>query len=283
MLKVAQFIIISSLFLASQAQSAELKVSVQLWSVKEALKTDFKGTIQALAEMGFQGVELANEFGEFADNPTGLVEFIRRQGMEISGAHTVFPWLAPDKIDATLKFYAAAEVPMLVIAWDDRAFAPETVWQTIADLNRLHKPVTEAGFRFGYHNHAEEFAPYRGTTTLWDHIAHSTPEALVMQLDAGWAKTAGIEPETIVRQHPGRTFSIHYKASSPESASNARPIIGEDTINWPTLIAANKQVGGTQWVVLEQEVYPDGLQPLEAIKFSKQALDRFLDASANQN
>ncbi|GGZ96079.1 sugar phosphate isomerase [Arenicella chitinivorans] len=277
--KFIDLILISLLMLIPSAHGSELKVSIQLWSVKEELKVDFKGTIKALADMGFQGVEFANEFGEFANDPVGLVEFIRSQGLEISGAHTVFPTLEPDKIDATLAFYAAAEVPLVVIAWDDRAFDPTTVWQTIADLNRLYEPVTQAGFLFGYHNHAEEFAPYRGKTTLWDHIANSTPESLVMQLDAGWAKTAGINPESVVRQHPGRTFAIHYKASSPESAGQTRPIIGEDTINWAALIVANSEVGGTQWVVLEQEVYPDGLAPLDAIRLSKRALDGFLQTA----
>ena len=279
--KFKYLICISLWLLTTSTHASNLKVSVQLWSVKEELKVDFRGTIKALAEMGFQGVEFANEFGEFANDPVGLVNFIRSQGLEISGAHTVFPLLEPDKINATLKFYTAAEVPMLAIAWDDRAFKPDTVWQTIADLNRLYTPVTQAGILFGYHNHSEEFARYRGNTTLWDHIANSTPESLIMQLDAGWAKNAGINPELIVRQHPGRTFAIHYKASSPESANQTRPIIGEDTINWPALIAANKEVGGTQWIVLEQEVYPDGLTPLEAIKLSKRALDRFLQTAGH--
>ena len=33
------------------------KVGVQLWSVRDALQADFAGTLAALADMGFDGVE----------------------------------------------------------------------------------------------------------------------------------------------------------------------------------------------------------------------------------
>ena len=36
-------------------------LSVQLWSVKNTLKNDFEGTLKALADMGFQGVEFAGD------------------------------------------------------------------------------------------------------------------------------------------------------------------------------------------------------------------------------
>ena len=38
-------------------------IAVQLWSVREALKEDFEGTLEALADQGFDGVEFAGYFG----------------------------------------------------------------------------------------------------------------------------------------------------------------------------------------------------------------------------
>ncbi len=60
-----------------QAQSLP-EISVQLWSVKDDVKRDFKGTLQALAAMGFDGVEFAGEFGEFTDDPAGLKVFLEQ-------------------------------------------------------------------------------------------------------------------------------------------------------------------------------------------------------------
>jgi len=251
------------------------KISVQLWSVKDALAQDFKGTIKQLAEMGFQGVELAGDFGEFADDPVGLAEFLKSHGLEISGAHEGFDDLSEEKFDDIMTFYAKAGVPSVIVPWDERAFKPQTIWQTIADLNRLLPKVEEYGLNFGYHNHGQEFAAYR-EGSLWDHIAYSTPDSFVLQLDVGWANSVGADPVHYVRKYPGRTLTTHYKAQLASDQKDRVALIGQDAIDWPALIKANIEVGGTQWIVLEQEEYPNDLTPLQAVKASKLGLDEFL-------
>lgn len=255
------------------------KVSVQLWSVKNELKADFNATITALAAMGFDAVELAGEFGQYHDTPSAMAEFITSKGMTISGAHIGWDALKSDEFEKTVAFYQAAKVDSLTISWDTRAFDPNTVQQTIDDLIHFNKKLTILGFKFGYHNHAQEFDVYENHT-MWDQIANSTPNSVVMQLDAGWAYVAGESPASVVLRHPGRTDSIHYKASLRDSEkhveSKKRTIIGEDSINWEALIKANKEVGGTRWLIVEQEEYPEGLSPLEAVALSKKGLDKLL-------
>ncbi len=267
-------------FLAPLSHAADLKVSVQLWSVRDDLKSDFRGTISKLAEMGFQGVELAGEYGEFSNDPEGLAQFIESKGMVISGTHTGFDLLTDEKIENTLDYYRRAGVTAAIISWDERAFSEDTVWQTIADLNQLQPIVESYGIKFGYHNHAQEFGTYKDTT-LWEHIGRSTKESLVMQLDAGWAQFASKDPAKLVETHAGRTLSTHYKAAANEADLGKLPLIGQDSLDWPALIEANRTVGGTEWVVLEQEEYPNGLTPLEAVLASKQALDRYLAEREN--
>lgn len=41
-------------------------------------------------------------------------------------------------------------------------------------------------------------------------------------------------------------------------------------------LKADINIGGTKWLVVEQEEYPDGLTPLEALKLSKQGLDKII-------
>ena len=50
---------------------------MQLWSVREALKEDFEGTLKALADQGFDGVEIAGYFGTHVDRPADLKYFLR--------------------------------------------------------------------------------------------------------------------------------------------------------------------------------------------------------------
>lgn len=79
--------------LSGAASAAEPQLSVQLWSVKDDLTQDFKGTLESLADMGFDAVEFAGNFGPYADNPAGLKAYLADIGLEASGAHVGFDQL----------------------------------------------------------------------------------------------------------------------------------------------------------------------------------------------
>lgn len=251
------------------------QVSVQLWSVKDDVKHDFKGTLEALAAMGFDGVEFAGEFGEFADNPAGLKDFLDKINLKVSGAHLHFDRLNPENFDDTVAFYRAIGCDTLIEAMDKRAWDPEGVHQVVNELNRLAAKLAPHDIAIGYHNHAQEFGDFQGST-YWDIIAQSTSASVVLQLDVGWATYAGKDPVEYVRRYPGRVLTTHYKIRTPESGKNITPIIGQDTIDWTALLAANIEVGGTQWLVVEQEEYPNGMTPMQAVKASKEGLDKYL-------
>ena len=251
------------------------QVSVQLWSVKDDVKQDFKGTLTALAAMGFDGVEFAGDFGEFTDNPAGLKEFLQQNNLQCSGAHLHFDRLSPENFDATVAFYAAIGCDTLIEAMDKRAWDPEGVHQVVKELNLFAEKLAPYDMSMGYHNHAQEFSDFQGST-YWDIIAKSTSENVVLQMDAGWVNYAGKDPVEYVRRYPGRTFTTHYKIRTHEGEENITPIIGQDTSDWAALLTANIEAGGTRWLVVEQEEYPNGMTPMQAVKASKEGLDGFL-------
>jgi len=250
-------------------------VGVQLWSVKDDVKQNFKATLTALAAMGFDGVEFAGEFGEFANNPTGLKAFLEQNKLKCSAAHLHFDRLSPANFDATVTFYRALGCDTLIEAMDKRAWDSEGVHQVVKELNEFAVKLAPHGMSIGYHNHAQEFADFQGST-YWDIIAKSTTENVVLQIDAGWVNYAGKDPVKYVRRYPGRTLTTHYKVRTHEDSQNITPIIGQDTSDWAALIAANIDVGGTRWLVVEQEEYPNGMTPLQAVAASKAGLDALL-------
>lgn len=251
------------------------QLSVQLWSVKNEVKADFKGTLQALANMGFKGVEFAGEFGEFSENPTGLKSLLDELGLQVSGAHVHFDKLSDDNLAKTVAFYQAIGCTSLIVPFDERAFSPVGVHQVVNELNTLSEEFAKVGMQIGYHNHAQEFNGFE-QSTYWDFIAQNTHQNVILQLDVGWVTFAGMDPVEYVRRYPGRTLTTHYKVRLPEGTKGKLPIIGQDTIDWPALIQANIEVGGTHWLVVEQEEYPNGLTPMQAVEMSKKGLDTYL-------
>jgi sugar phosphate isomerase/epimerase len=251
------------------------KLSVQLWSVKDDLKKDFKGTIEHLAKLGFKGVEFAGDFGPFKNDGLGLKQYLTGQGLQGSGAHVGFEQLNEENFTKTVAFYKAAGVDFLIVPWDERAWHPEGIKDLVKELNLLAKKMAPYGMRTGFHNHDKEFNDFM-KSTYWDYLAENTSSDVILQQDVGWTTYAGKDPIDYVKRYPGRTLTTHYKVKLPEGTKGKLPIIGQDTIDWLNLTKTNIAVGGTLWIVVEQEEYPNGLTPLQAVEKSKNGLDSIL-------
>ena len=257
------------------------KVSVQLWSVKNELKQDFKGTLTQIADMGFDGVEFAGDFGPYSKDAKGLKSFLDGLGLEVSAAHVKFTAFDDENFDQSVAYFKALKTDTLIVAWDERAWDSQKVDSLITDLTVLFTQLKTEGFHFGFHNHDKEFNSYKGST-FWDHIAQSTPKDFVLQMDVGWVTLAEKDPVQYINRYPGRTLTTHIKAKLPKAvaakmATNGkRPIIGDDVTDWLAVLKADIAVGGTKWFVVEQEEYPDGLTPLQSVKLSKKGLDKVM-------
>ncbi len=255
------------------ATTTQPKLSVQLWSVKDAVSADFEGTLKQLKAYGFQGVEFAGNFGKFGDNPKGLKDFLKTTGLEIAAAHVQFDKFSAENFDKTVAFYKAIGCKYLIIPMDKRAFTPEGAKEVAADLEALEKKLAPHGMHTGYHNHKPEMLGEAGNTP-WDVIGAGTSQSIVLQQDVGWTEVAGKNPVDFVKAYPGRTLVTHYKAAAPDEGNKEDPIIGKDTTDWKALIAANRTIGGTLWLTVEQEVYPAGMTPMQSVEASLKGLQK---------
>lgn len=269
MFKRFSLVILASLVLVGfNAHAAtDTKISVQLWSVKDDLNKDFEGTLKKLSAMGFQGVEFAGNFGPYEKDPKGLKAFLKSINLEASGAHVGFDKLNDENLKATAVFYKALGAKYLVVPYDQRAFEADNIDALVKDLNAAAKKLKRHRLLTGYHNHAPEFGAFKDST-YWDYIAQNTSKDVVMQLDAGWATVAGKDAAAYIRKYPNRTYATHIKAGLPEGLEGKQPFIGQDIADWKAIVTAAREVGGTKWLVVEQEVYPNGIGQLEAVEIS---------------
>jgi sugar phosphate isomerase/epimerase len=271
-----QLTLLAALLAAAVTQHAlaaqpEPRLGVQLWSVKDEIKQDFEGTLKKISQLGFQGVEFAGEFGPYKDNPAGLKAFLDKNKLQCAGAHMHFDQLAADRFEATTKFYKTLGCDNLVISMDKRGASTEQSAQMSQELTSLSAKLAAKGMRIGYHNHAQEMAGSFGSTP-WDVIARGTPKASIMQQDVGWTTFAGKDPVAYVKTYPGRTRTTHFKAKLAEGKTEGTPIIGQDKTDWVALTRAVRQVGGTDWIIIEQEEYPNGMGQLETVAASLKGL-----------
>lgn len=260
---------------AAAAQAATSpRLAVQLWSVKDEIKQDFEGTLDKLAKLGFQGVEFAGEFGKYQADPAGLSAFLKKTGLQCAGAHMHVDKLNAANFKATTDFYKAVGCNRLIISMDQRAASKEGSAELAKELSTLSIKLGGQGMKLGYHNHEQEMLGDKDQTN-WDLLAKNTPKDFILQQDVGWTTYAGKDPVDYVKKYPGRTVTTHYKAKFFKGATGT-PIIGQDRTDWSGLTKAVRSVGGTEWIIIEQEEYPNGMGQLETVAASLRGLQGVL-------
>lgn len=225
-----------------------IPVGVQLYSVRENCKTDFPGTIAAIARMGYAGVEFA---GYWDHSATEIRKWLDDDGIVACGSHTPYEMVQPDKLQTTIEFNQTLGNHFIIVP--DMSGKTRQQWLDRAkEFNELADQLRPLGLSIGYHSHWHDFHPVEGEMP-WDIFGENTNREVILQLDTSNCCDGGADPLTELKKFPGRTRSIHIKPNGggPEA------VIGEDKINWPAIFEWCETRGGTQWFVVEHETSKD--------------------------
>jgi sugar phosphate isomerase/epimerase len=195
----------------------------------------------------------------------------------------------------------------VIIPADLRAWSAEGINDLINDLKQLSERLKPYGIQVGYHNHHSEFNAYKDTT-FWDYLAQNTPDDILLQLDLGWIVFAEQDPVAYIKRYQDRITTSHFKTSiarysdvsehikaagaeswmdemmiisrynqaMADESEELKPLIGQDIVPWAAIVAQYRKSDQPVWFVVEQEVYPDNMTPLAAVKQSLQGLKSIL-------
>jgi sugar phosphate isomerase/epimerase len=263
---------------AHAAPPKRIPIALQLYSVRGDCGKDFDKTLGGVAKMGYEGVEFAG-YHKYGGDPEGLKKKLDELGLKAAGTHIRTSSFNDDAIQKTIEFHQAIGCKFLIVPGDGAFCHPEKSKELAEKFNKAAEILKPQGMYCGYHNHTREFSSPPGTDkTYWDLFAERTSEDVVLQQDCGWTAHAGRDPAVYVRKYPGRTKITHFKPSVHGNATGKKHFIGQDSVNWEEVIAACFEVGGTEWITVEQESYPDGKSPMECSEISLNGLKEILTA-----
>ncbi len=243
-----------------------IPIALQLYSVREQCEEDLPGTLQAVADMGYDGVEFAGYYGRSAGE---LKEMLEELGLKVAGTHTGLNTLTGDELGDTIEFNRQLDNKYLIVPGlpEERRNSHEAWLQTAELFNELAEKVKPHNMQVGYHNHHVEFSPMAGEMP-WDTFFGNTSEEVIMQLDTGNAMHGGADPVPFLERYPGRAVTVHLKEYS---STNDKAVIGEGEVPWEEVFRLCETVGGTQWYIVEQETY--AYPPLECAARCMDALE----------
>jgi sugar phosphate isomerase/epimerase len=247
----------------SGGAAKKIPVGVQLYSVRENCKTDFPGTIAAIAQMGYAGVEFA---GYWERSAPEIRKMLDNDGIVACGSHTPYEMVQPDKLQATIEFNQTIGNHFIIVP--DMTGKTRAKWLELAkEFNDLAAQLQPLGLSIGYHSHWHDFHSVEGEMP-WNIFGETTNSAVILQLDTSNCCDGGGDPVMELKKFPGRTRTIHIKPNG----GGAEAVIGEDKIDWAEVFEICETTGGTQWYVVEHESSKD---PMGTMRRSYEALKKF--------
>jgi sugar phosphate isomerase/epimerase len=239
------------------AKGKSIPIGLELYSVREELKKDLPGTLQAVSKMGYECVEF---FAPYYDWTSDYAKQVRKQldglGMKCYSTHNGMPSFTPDGLTKAIELNKILGAHFIVLAQPGNISTIDE-WKHVADtLNQANDTMKSAGLHAGYHNHDLEWKPVDGQKPI-EILAHNTDKSIMLQLDVGTCVETGNDPAAWIESNPGRIRSLHLKDWSP--GKGYRVLFGEGVAPWKKIFAAAESVGGVEYYLIEQEgsQYPE--------------------------
>ena len=262
---------------AQEKPKSKMQIAAQMYSVRGDCGANFDNALEKVAQMGFKGVEFAGYYN-YGNKPAELKKRLDDLGLVAAGTHIGTGSFHKDNLQRTIDFHAAIGCQYLIVPGDGRFTHPDK-WKELVDIfNQTAAALKPLGMFCGYHCHTGEFKKL-GDKTFWELFAENTSEDVVLQQDCGWSYVAGQDPAALIRKYPGRSRTLHIKPSVVKKDQGAKKaILGQDSVPWPSVLLAAREVGNTDWLTVEQETYPDGRPAMDCLKDSLVGLQTMLKA-----
>ena len=219
-------------------------VSVQLYSVREALAGDFEGTVRQIADMGYVGVEPYGGMPCELSDAAGLFDEL---DLKVQSSHVPFP--DAENQDTVLAIAEAYDLNRVCIAFmpPSEFDSLDAIKTTCEKLNRAGEFARANDLSLGYHNHWWEYKQLNGTATL-DLMLAELDDNVFLQVDTYWAQVGGLDAVEVVKQVGARAPLIHLKDGSLDKDDNMTAV-GGGKMDVPGIIAATADTA--DWHIVE--------------------------------
>jgi sugar phosphate isomerase/epimerase len=244
------------------------RIGLQLYTIRDECERDLEGTLRAVAEQGYEGVELWQLHGHPAARVRAWLDEV---GLVAVGRHARLDVLEGE-LPALVEELGTLGSDRVAVSWID---PPESRADGLAKVERVASVALrahEAGLRLGFHNHWSELAPLDGGETFLDLLRELPADLLWLELDLGWIWHAGVDPVSELERSSGRCPLVHLKDFASRDGRDDVPV-GDGAVGYERVVPA--AVGaGAEWLIVEEDEV--GEPALEQVERSLRAVQRLL-------
>ena len=242
--------------IAIQAQGRKVnRIGLQLYSLRNEMASDFDGTLQKVADLGYKEMQFAGYHGR---SPEQVKKILDQLGLASPAAHVSLELIKEDldnQIDIAQKIGQRYLVVPSIPA-DERTLSH---YEKHAEtLNKAGEKCKDAGLTIAYHNHSFEFET-QNNDTGYDYLLSLTDTSLVsFELDLYWAINANVDPISIFKKNPGRFPMVHVKDRNTEGQMVD---VGRGVIDFSEIFS-HSETAGIQHYFVEHDYPDDGINSI---------------------
>lgn len=239
------------------------KIGLQLYTLRNEMGKDAKGTLAKVAAQGYKTVETFG-YGDhkwFGLNVAELRSTLKANGLSTPSGHS-FPaslflqngW--EEKWKPAVEDAKAVGQEFIVIPWLEEQYRNDinNFKKIAAALSKAGGICKNTGIKLAYHNHDFEFAPLAGTTGYDVLLKETDPKLVFFEMDIYWVSKAGKDPLALFAKHPGRFAMWHVKDMDNTPQKNFTEV-GNGVINYKKIFNYAKQ-SGMKYFFVEQDQCP---------------------------
>ena len=231
---------------------SRIPIGLQLYTVRQELANDPKGTIRAVAEIGYEGVE--------GGPPAGMsnrdyLSLLSDCGLRLIGGGTSSAALRENLQEVVERCHELGINRLMTGIGGELRKADGDWKRVVAELGEGCVKAAEAGLQVLYHNHAFEFETKVDGMYGLDYLLSAIPaSAIGAELDTYWVQTGGEDPVAYIRKYAGRLPHLHIKDRAAPPADETCPFaeVGHGILDWDSIFTA-AEAAGVEWYIVEQD------------------------------
>jgi sugar phosphate isomerase/epimerase len=271
------------------AASDKAEVGLQLYTIRDDMQKDPKGSLMKLAAMGYKVVEHAGYSDRkfYGFEPAEFKKILAGLGLKMYSGHVDFgisDWDASKKDftdnwkhtveDAAFMGQKYVITPALA---DDAQKDYDKLLKVIDLWNKCGEYCQKHGMGFGYHDDFNDDVVMNNMKLFDIIMKYSDPKVSIHQFDiANLYNAAGTDPIEVIKKYPGRFPTLHVKDVLKEKTADNRhdsTVLGKGVLNVKDLLPLAVK-NGAWLLIIEQESYQNE-SPMDCSKDDLAAMKKW--------
>ncbi|MFB7306967.1 sugar phosphate isomerase/epimerase family protein [Streptomyces sp. NPDC056192] len=220
-------------------------IGMHLYTMRTPLATDFRGTLERLAEIGYATVGVSGRHGNSAADIRRMLDETRLKAvLEHVGYDIVRGAGLPQALE---DIHTLGGKWIVVPSLPGSLHSPAGYREVAREFNKAGLAARESGLKLLYHNHGTDHQVVDGVSLYDILLAETDPELVGFELDLYWAANGGASaPGELFVRHPRRFPALHVKDMAPDGDFAD---VGSGVLDFPAMFDTARQGGVKQWLV----------------------------------